>query len=138
MTGDRKLVSKLKLISFTFLLTILSHASAFAQELQTWDDPLLPTLRVTLNEHASIFTAIIDTGAHASVINESVIDKLGIETSNESMEFFFPAAAQTVKLYRANLLRSISLILLIRLIFRQLFIQQTYRLIQNFLQSLKS
>lgn len=102
MTGDRKLVSKLKLISFTFLLTILSHASAFAQELQTWDDPLLPTLRVTLNEHASIFTAIIDTGAHASVINESVIDKLGIETSNESMEFFFPAAAQTVKLYRAK------------------------------------
>ena len=102
MTGDRKLVSKLKIVSFSFLLTILSHASAFAKELQTWDNPLLPTLRVTLDDHDSIFTTIIDTGAHASVINESVVDELGIETSKESMELFFPGAAKTVKLYRTK------------------------------------
>ena len=89
------------IITLLVMSVLFLGQDARAEDIK-WSDPLDPQVSVAFVGQSFSITALLDTGAHFSVIDKKLADEMNVKRSAEKVEIYIPAAGRTVDLFFAK------------------------------------
>ena len=85
------------IITLLVMSVLFLGQDARAEDIK-WSDPLDPQVSVAFVGQSFSIAALLDTGAHFSVIDKKLADEMNVKRSAEKVEIYIPAAGRTVDL----------------------------------------
>lgn len=89
------------IITLLVMSVLFLGQDARAEDIK-WSDPLDPQVSVAFVGQSFSIAALLDTGAHFSVIDKKLADEMNVKRSAEKVEIYIPAAGRTVDLFFAK------------------------------------